>query len=247
MPIKYKTSAKDFFARFKELWGKKHVGMKIKELVLHTASFESLKEFYASLLELPIEIINAESFAVQAGVSRLVFLRALPGIEPVYHFAFNIPSNKIEDARAWLLRRVKLLWLADYNSDIAEFAGWHARSVYFLDPSGNIVEFISRFDLNDPVEEAFSAMHIRNISEVGMVFPENDFEKDINELIVKYGLGYFSKQAPLPKFRAIGNDEGLFVIVPEGRIWFSTKDTRAGIFPLKVLFEEGERMLDTGY
>jgi len=223
--------------------------MKIKELILQTAACEPLKEFYAEVLLLPVDSKGSDCFIVQAGATRLIFTRASPGNEPVYHFAFNIPSNKIEEARAWLLQRVALLWLKEYNSDIAEFVGWHARSVYFLDPAGNILEFIARFDLDDRAEESFSATQIRNISELGLVFPENNFDDAVSDLILRYGLGYFSKQPPLPHFRALGNDEGLFVIVPEGRIWFSTTNVKAGIFPLKALFEEEGRegILEIGY
>ena len=68
-------------------------------------------------------------------------------------------------------------------------------------------------------------MHIRNVSEIGLVFPVKSFDTDINNLLKQYPLAYFDKQPPMPHFRAVGNDEGLFVIVPENRIWFSTKNT----------------------
>src|SRR5437762_992942 len=105
--------------------------MKIKEVALHTSAFEPLRKFYADVLGLPVRSTSNDSFIVEAGMSRLIFERAGRDLQPVYHFAFNIPSNKIDEARSWLLKRVALLWLEDYQSDIAEFEGWHARSVYF--------------------------------------------------------------------------------------------------------------------
>jgi hypothetical protein len=54
----------------------------------------------------------------------------------------------------------------------------------------------------------------------------------------QYSLSYFGKQPPLAQFRAIGDDEGLFVIVPENRVWFSTKDTIAQIFPMHISFTQ---------
>ncbi len=216
--------------------------MKLKELVLQTAVFDLQYKFYSEVLELPVEKINADRFVIHAGTTEMFFVKALAGTNPVYHFAFNIPSNKPEEARAWLQKRVDLLWLEDYRSDVADFTNWHARAVYFLDPAGNILEFIARFDLDDPAGAPFSSIHIRNLSEIGLVFSGNNFDDEVNTIMNRYGLGYFSKQPPMPQFRAIGNDEGLFVIVPEGRVWFSTKDTKAQVFPLEILFEENDEL-----
>jgi len=83
---------------------------------------------------------------------------------------------------------------------------------------------IARFDLNDTVEEDFSSMQIRNVSEMGIVFPLSSFDEDVNALMKQFSLNYFDKQAPLPHFRAIGNDEGLFIVVPENRVWFATEN-----------------------
>ena len=48
----------------------------------------------------------------------------------------------------------------------------------------------------------------------------------------------------MPQFRAIGNDEGLFVIVPENRVWFSTKNTTAQIFPITISFMENDKLYE---
>ena len=61
--------------------------------------------------------------------------------KPFYHYAINIPANKIEEAKDWLSNRVRLLWMEDYKDDIADFVNWHAKSIYFYDPAGNIVVF----------------------------------------------------------------------------------------------------------
>jgi hypothetical protein len=212
--------------------------MKLSKLILQTAQHEGLKKFYTKILELPVKEIDDNCFVIHTHDSELIFTKAVPGINPVYHFAFNIPYNKLDEALHWLQNRVSLLWLDDYKSYIANFTNWHARSIYFLDFAGNIVEFIARFDLNDVVDEPFSSAHIRNVSEIGLVFPANSFDNDIKLLMEQYKLSYFDKQPPLPQFRAIGDDEGLFVIVPENKVWFSTKDTTAGIFPMHISFTQ---------
>jgi hypothetical protein len=127
------------------------------------------------------------------------------------------------------------LWLKDYDGLIADFVNWHAKSFYFKDPAGNILEMIARFDLNDIVDEALSADQIRNISEVGIVFPIKTFDEEVKALMKNFSLNYFDKQPALPQFRAIGNDEGLFIVVPESRAWFAT-DNDAKICRTEVTF-----------
>ena len=191
---------------------------------------------------MPAQTINEKEIIINIGNSELVFSEANQA-EPFYHFAINIPSDKIEEARTWLSSKVKLLWMDDYKSDIAEFTNWHARSVYFYDPAGNILELIARFDLNNVSDDPFSSKQFLSISEVGLAFEKEKFETSSAELLSNYSLSYFSKQPPLPQFRAIGDDEGLFILVPEHRNWYPT-DKPAGLFPMRVEFEnDGDKYL----
>jgi len=209
--------------------------MQIKKIALETAHIKALVEFYSFILEMPVRAINEKEIVINIGSSDLTFMETSKG-QPFYHFAFNIPSNKIGEAKDWLTNKVKLLWMEDYKSDIADFVNWHAKSVYFYDRAGNILELIARFDLNNNSNETFSSKQLISINEVGLVFKQNEFEARTSELLKNYALSYFSKQPPLSQFRAIGDDEGLFVIVPEHRNWFPT-DKPAGIFPMSVEFE----------
>jgi hypothetical protein len=209
--------------------------MIIKKLNLQTAYLKTLQEFYSSILQLPVQSPDEQEINIKIGDSDLVFTETTSA-EPFYHYAINIPSNKIDEARDWLNSKVKLLWMEDYKSDIADFVNWHARSVYFYDPSGNIVELIARFDLDNNASETFSSRQFLSVNEVGLVFPDESFDKEIMHLENLYSLSYFDKQPPLPKFRAMGDDEGLFVIVPEHRNWYPT-DKPSGIFPMVVEFD----------
>jgi Predicted ring-cleavage extradiol dioxygenase len=108
--------------------------MQIRNLVLQTSYLETLKEFYSSILELPVQVMNEEKILIKVGATDLIFSETKTG-EPFYHFAINIPCNKIEEAKAWLNNKVKLLWIGDYNSDIADFVNWHAsRSIFMILP-----------------------------------------------------------------------------------------------------------------
>jgi hypothetical protein len=213
--------------------------MKIKKLILRTVYLQTLREFYSSILELPVQMANQREMVIKIGDSELIFIE-VKGSEPVYHFAINIPSNKIEESREWLSRKLKLIWIEEYKNDIAEFVTWRARSVYFFDPAGNILELIARFDLRNEASEMFSSKQFLSISEVGLVFEKDEFEQRTSALLNDYPLTYFNKQLPLPQFRAIGDDEGLFVVVPSDRNWYPT-NSPSEIFPIKVEFIENDR------
>jgi len=213
--------------------------MILQKIRLQTNHFLPLHHFYKNILALAVTFDNDDHFTIDAGHSKLIFEKsAYPQIDPLYHFAFNIPSNKIQEAHDWLKERTKLLWIDDYNSYITDFRAWHARSVYFLDPGGNIVEFIARDDLKDIINEPFSSTHIRNISEIGFVFPEQGFKQSVEQLLKDCQLDYFSKQPPQESFCAIGDDEGLLIIVPENRSWYPCKDKPAGMFPIEITFSD---------
>jgi len=209
--------------------------MRIEKLILQTSYLATLKEFYSSILELPVHVISDQEIQIQIGTTDLIFTETKTG-EPFYHFAINIPSNKIDEAKSWLDSRVKLLWMEDYKSDIADFVNWHAKSVYFYDPAGNILELISRFDLNHNSKEPFSSSEFLSISEAGLVFKSEEFDQKTATVLNENSLSYFTKQPPMSQFRAIGDDEGLFIVVPEERNWYPT-DKPAGIFPITVEFE----------
>jgi hypothetical protein len=215
--------------------------MQIKRLILQTSALAELTDFYIKLMELPVELTGEKEITIKIGSTELVFQQA-PAADPFYHFAINIPANKIEEAKKWLQSRVELIWIEQYKSDVADFVNWHAKSVYFYDPAGNILELIARFDLDYKTTEPFASSQFLSISEVGLVFNEDELDKRTEDLLQQYQLSFFDKQPPLPQFRAVGDDEGLFIIVPNYRNWFPTSKA-AGIFPMEVEFENGARKM----
>lgn len=214
--------------------------MVFNEIQLLANNIPALANFYQQVMELPVVHSGEKSMQISAGNTSLYFGETQEIENPVYHFAFNIPSNKFEEAFKLMKNKVDILWLEDYKSYMADFTKWNAKSFYFEDPAGNILEMISRFDLNDLSNEPFSSRQIRNISEMGLVFPHENFDEEVNDLLQKFGLSYFKKQPPLPHFRAIGNDEGLFVVVPENRIWFGSRNKQAKIAPLQIDFTHAD-------
>ena len=217
--------------------------MILREIRLLARHLPELCVFYNDVLELPVIYSGEKTISITTGKSRLIFTEIKGDQNPFYHFAFNIPYDKFNEAFQWIQRRAELLWLDDYKSYVADFVNWNAKSVYFLDPAGNILELIARFDLNDIAKESFSSKQFRNISEIGFVFPGEIFDKKIEDLLNNYQIEYFSKQPPLPHFRAIGDNEGLFIAVTENRNWFSTK-LASGIFPIEVSFTNNNNLYE---
>ena len=209
--------------------------MRINRVILETKNIEALASFYSTVLELPV-IKKEGDFTVVVGNSTIQFQQARETQEPIYHFALTIPSNKIEDAREWLQQRVELIWIEDYKSVVADFVHWNAKSVYFFDAAGNILELIARIDLKNDRNEKFSSDQFLSISEIGLVFTEEEIEIKTNELLTQFQLSFFSRQPPSPNFKAIGNDEGLLIIVTENRNWYPT-NKKSFICPIELQFE----------
>jgi hypothetical protein len=155
-------------------------------------------------------------------------LRFEPGPAVCSHFAVNVPPQRFEEAVAWARERVQLV------DDDVPFPAWRARSAYFFDPGGNIVELIARE--RAPGEDLFL-----EISEVGL--PVAEVGVAVRWLESELALPHFSGNRT--DFSAVGDDRGLFIVVPVGRPWLFTEEP-APDAPLRVTIEarvHGERVV----
>ena len=191
--------------------------MKIKELILFTNKLDLQIDFYATVLELSIVISTPEYTSFQVGNSILTF-KYRKEIKP-YHFAVNIPSNKEKQALYWLKERVDILGFD--NNEIIDFESWNAKAIYFYDLDKNIVEFISRKNLNINSEQKFSSNSLLNISEIGIV--SNKIEAIFQKLTSLNSIDIY--RGDFEQFCAIGDENGLFIVVNnEVRKWFPNGD-----------------------
>jgi len=189
--------------------------MDIKEIILETHLIDDLKTFYADILELDIAAGNDNSIVIKAGATNIKFIESgNKKNNPFYHFAFNIPENQFSEAKEWISSKVQLIKLN--GEDEFDFKSWNAHSIYFYDTTGNIIELIARHNLKNKSDKKFSGKSLLNISEVG--FPVKDVEKFYTKLKQSFNLPVFS--GDLKSFTAAGDENGLFIIVPEGRKWF---------------------------
>ncbi|MFH6936890.1 VOC family protein [Flavobacterium sp. FlaQc-30] len=193
--------------------------MKLEHIQLQTADIKQTALFYQDILGLPILENNSEFVTIKAGNSTLKFIEN-SDFSSIYHFAFNIPENKLDEAIEWCKNKVDLIVIEDQNV-ITNFENWNAHAVYFYDNNGNLLEFIARHDLDNFQTEEFSSKSILNISEIGIV-NENPLELG-NQLIAKHGLNFFTKNTNSEAFAAIGDDEGLLIMVRPNRNWYPTQ------------------------
>lgn len=193
--------------------------MKLEQIQIHTNNIQKTAAFYQNILGLSLLEKSSKSVSIKAGDSILKFIEN-KAFDSVYHFAFNIPENKLDEAIKWCKNKIDLITIEDQNV-IADFEAWNANAVYFYDNNGNLLEFIARHDLDTFSSENFNSESILNISEIGIVI-ESPLELG-NHLIEKYQLDFFSKNANSDAFAAIGDDEGLLIIVKPNRNWYPTQ------------------------
>lgn len=203
----------------------KNLNTRILHLELLTATpLDELKQFYTSVIGLSLISAQSDRFIVRAGETTISFTKTTePNSPPFYHFAFNIPENKILKAREWQLKRTALSatpsQLVDerYPKDIRHFQHWNAHSVFFWDPAGNLVEYIARHDLKNSAEGDFSSKDILCASEIAFIV--NDADAIADE--IKTALHLEQYRNGDANFRAIGDENGLLLVIRKGRIWES--------------------------
>lgn len=195
--------------------------MRFRAIELQTDDPAGLAAFYHAVLGLPA----AGAHAVQAGETRLSFASSGPA---TYHFAFNIPENRIHEAAAWLRERVELV--KHPGGEVVDFKAWNAHSVYFFDPAGNIVELIARHNLPNATQAPFGPEQFLGVSEMGLPVPE--VAPVVDALAAQLGAPLWSGNRE--SFAAVGGEDGLLIVVPEGRVWYMTEDLHAALHPLGV-------------
>lgn len=192
--------------------------MKIREVILYTSNIQNQKQFYKSILGFEQVADSQEKISFRAGNSILTF-EYKEDVRPS-HMAFNIPSNAIYDALIWLRNRTEVL---DCDGEkIADFSNWRAKAIYFYDPDKNIMEFIARERMDIESDVAFTADSILSISE--MAIATDDIESTYESIYSIHPISIFD--GDFNRFCALGNDEGLFIIINKNiKKWYPTMET----------------------
>ncbi len=204
-------------------------------------NLEELSDYYGTVLGLPVLDSSPELLSVRAGSSILEFSPDADHDRPFYHIAFTIPENRLESAMAWLESRSSIMVLNPRGDTVMHFKSWNAHSCYFLDPAGNILEFIAHHGLANRVAHEFSIDDVVRISEIGMVAPDvGAFESHMKSQL---GLAPYISSSPV--FSPIGDVGGLLITVRERRIWLGSGGTRAAVFPTEVFLESSNAAVTT--
>jgi catechol-2,3-dioxygenase len=193
--------------------------MEIKEIEIHTDDLKGTEDFYTNVLDFKLISKSKNTITFLAGNSRLTFLKS-HNQNPNYHFAFNIPHNKLDSAIIWTRSKLTLL-KNEENEIISNFESWNSKSIYFYDNNKNVLEFIARYDLENEIKKEFDSSSIIAISEIGIVTEEP--MKFASQIIKSNNLNFFEKGKQSEQFVSLGNDEGLLIIVKNERKWFPTE------------------------
>jgi hypothetical protein len=189
--------------------------MWIKRLELLTAKLPAQLDYYQNVLQLPVKR-EADSLIIQAGRSELIFKQADAGWEGRYHFCFNVPENQFAESKKWISAKTPLLQ-GENGNDEFQSESWNSNSLYFKDAAGNILEFIARHDQQNATNSAFNSTHILQVSEIGL--PSKDVISFAKDLCAQLGVSVY-RQEPSETFTPIGDEEGLFILPVEDRIWY---------------------------
>jgi catechol 2,3-dioxygenase-like lactoylglutathione lyase family enzyme len=189
--------------------------------LLTAAPLKRMKDFYHRLLGFEVLDDRPERLTIAAGLSQITFFTAKPEDgKPFYHFAFNIPENKILAARTWQRERTSLLPISArlrhpaYPADVVDYRHWNAHSIFFFDPAGNVVEYIARHDLQNGAQGAFDSKDILYASEIGLIVDDvPGVASNLKELL---GIGQY--RGGSDQFTALGDEHGLLLIMKRGRV-----------------------------
>ncbi|WP_068785470.1 VOC family protein [Paenibacillus phocaensis] len=201
--------------------------MKFTAMTLWSGQLQETEAFYTETLGFTLIEKGLEHFTIQAGATLITFRLALDNESPYYHFALNVPENKFAEAKQWLATRVPLL--REQGEDEVFFASWNAHSVYFKDPSGNIVEWIARHNLPSGISHDFSIDDIIGVSEIGIVTSEViPFVHRLNEA------GLPNWRGDDPGLTPVGDEYGLLIVVRDKREWYFSNRIPARFYPVEL-------------
>ncbi|MBB5620339.1 catechol-2,3-dioxygenase [Pedobacter cryoconitis] len=210
--------------------------MKIEAIELLSNNIIETEQFYNNVLNIKTNSKNENEVSFLIGTTKVSFQTSTVE-RPNYHLAFDIPNNKLEEAFKWLEQRTTVLPVTD-DSQFSSFEAWNAKSFYFYDNNGNLLELICRFDTDHQSDVAFDSNSILYVSEIGIV--TSDVHSTAEELISQYGLDYYVKQPKTENFAVIGDENGLLILVTPDRNWFPTTK-KAQAFEAKVQLSTADR------
>ncbi|MBT1683551.1 hypothetical protein [Curtobacterium flaccumfaciens] len=210
--------------------------MDIRQVQLATRSLADTARFYERL-GCSVEIVDA-TVRIVVGSTLLVF-RELPEMTGALHLAITIPTGTFDAAKAWIVGLTTVLGTDDQD----EFEGppnWNSRSVYFEGPDQQLLELIERRDLESGARgigvgdgtgtDSDAGVPLVSVSEVGVPVPD---VLGAVEALRRAGLEPYANP-PGESFAAVGDVDGLVILVSPDRRWFPTGDRSPSSAPVVI-------------
>ena len=208
--------------------------MDIRQVQLATRSLDDTARFYERL-GCSVEIVDA-TVRIVVGSTLLVF-RELPEMTGALHLAITIPTGTFDAAKAWIAGLTTVLGTADQD----EFEGppnWNSRSVYFEGPDQQLLELIERRDLESGARRGGdgagtgtgTVVPLVSVSEVGVPVPD---VLGAASALRRAGLEPYANP-PGESFAAVGDVDGLVILVSPDRRWFPTGDRSPSSAPVVI-------------
>lgn len=170
--------------------------MIIEEVVLAALDLGALADFYRWL-----PVSRGSDLRIEIGRSLLVFEE---GDRGPTHFAIDVTVGAFDEVAEWADASFGLVRSRSGETRF-RFESWRARACYFLDPAGNLGEFIAR-------EERSHCARFVGLSEIALVV--DDVGRTRQDLLLPaYG-------EPGTDFAALGDPDGLFIVAKTGRPWY---------------------------
>lgn len=202
--------------------------MDIRQAQLATRSLDDTARFWERL-GCPVDRADGV-VEVVVGSTRLLF-RELPGMTGALHLAITIPVGTFDAAAEWIAGIATVLVDADGRDAFEGPPNWNSRSVYFEGPDQQLLELIERRDLVAPAAPASapaSVVPLLSVSEVGIAVPD---VLGAVETLRRAGLEPYADPAS-EGFAAVGDVDGLVILVSPERRWFPTADRLPSTAPV---------------
>ena len=202
--------------------------MRFTSLTITASDLERAAAFYEGVLGLDVRRTPG-GFEAIVGRTTLVVLQGATAWGGI-HLAFTIPRNRFDEGKTWLAARTPLSVMDGSDELHLPDAPWCSRSVYFRGPDGIVLELIARDNLHNDSTEPFASASLLCVSEIGMAV--QDVRETVARLHAEFGAPPFGSGGD--EFAPIGDDDGLFIVVAEGREWFSAPGSRARGVPTSI-------------
>jgi catechol 2,3-dioxygenase-like lactoylglutathione lyase family enzyme len=202
--------------------------VRFDEVELSAPDLEATRAFYAGVLQLG-ELPAESGLALAAGRTRLSFRASPPGEHPRYHLAFSVPLARFDAARRLVVAHTPLITTG--GDEVIVHASWDAIAFYFCDPAGSILECIARRGESADDPSAPEAPGIGSVCEVGVVI--DDVPAMAATLRGTLGVAPF-RGSEGETFTALGDKEGLLILVQRGREWYPSTGLAAAPSPLQL-------------